>query len=242
MTPNDFLKLVAWDVLNPALLRLKRGRRYDLPAGTVGINLGCGIDSPEGWLGVDGGVTHAFVHAAPDAVARRLFKRFRMSKGYSYDDYAAKVKGMDIVHHDLLAGIPFADGSVPHVFTSHFIEHLFRPQAVEVFREARRVLRPGGVLRVTVPALEHKAERLRAALAEFDDGDPTALQPFVTSDRVGYYSPFSTHRWMYDFGEMERALQEAGFERVEERQRGEGEIPDVERLDTRRGLFVEATA
>jgi predicted SAM-dependent methyltransferase len=49
----------------------------------------------------------------------------------------------------------FADGSVDEIYASHVYEHL--PYFVELnraLREAHRVLRPGGTLRVSVPDLE----------------------------------------------------------------------------------------
>lgn len=64
------------------------------------------------------------------------------------------VTGEDVLQHDLTRGIPFADAAFDAVYTSHFVEHLSRPEAFAVLNECRRVLRPGGVIRVVVPDLE----------------------------------------------------------------------------------------
>jgi predicted SAM-dependent methyltransferase len=46
----------------------------------------------------------------------------------------------------------FSDGSVEEIYASHVFEHLgFREQLPSALREARRVLVPGGVLRISVP-------------------------------------------------------------------------------------------
>lgn len=49
------------------------------------------------------------------------------------------------------APLPFADGSVSNIFSSHTLEHI-RPQELgHVLAEFRRVLAPGGRLRIGVP-------------------------------------------------------------------------------------------
>lgn len=51
--------------------------------------------------------------------------------------------------HDLTQPMPFPDGSFDFVWCSEVLEHLFSPLAV--LEEMRRVLRPGGRARLTVP-------------------------------------------------------------------------------------------
>ncbi|MBC3841534.1 class I SAM-dependent methyltransferase [Streptacidiphilus sp. 4-A2] len=50
---------------------------------------------------------------------------------------------------DISEPLPFADASVDWVYAEHLIEHVTMPVAVGWLTEARRVLRPGGVLRLT---------------------------------------------------------------------------------------------
>jgi predicted SAM-dependent methyltransferase len=52
---------------------------------------------------------------------------------------------------DLRKRFPFPDGSIDVVFHEHVIEHLTYQDAIAVLSECVRVLRPAGVLRVTVP-------------------------------------------------------------------------------------------
>lgn len=47
--------------------------------------------------------------------------------------------------------LPFADGSVDNIYVSHVIEHVETTCVERFFREAWRVLKPGGVLRVACP-------------------------------------------------------------------------------------------
>lgn len=47
--------------------------------------------------------------------------------------------------------LPFADGTIEVIFTSHTLEHIVPQRLGFVLDEFRRVLRPGGVLRIGVP-------------------------------------------------------------------------------------------
>lgn len=55
---------------------------------------------------------------------------------------------------DAERGLPFADGSLDGIFSEHFLEHLEQAAGVAHLRECRRVLAPGGVLRIAMPDLD----------------------------------------------------------------------------------------
>ncbi len=59
-----------------------------------------------------------------------------------------------VLSHDLRRGIPFPDEEFDVVYHSHVLEHFSRRGARGFLRECRRVLKPGGTLRVAVPDLE----------------------------------------------------------------------------------------
>jgi SAM-dependent methyltransferase len=65
---------------------------------------------------------------------------------------------------DLARGIPFGDASFDAVYHSHVLEHLERADAARLLAECRRVLRPGGLLRICVPDLEGIARAYLEAL------------------------------------------------------------------------------
>ncbi len=67
-------------------------------------------------------------------------------------DYTPSGRG--VVQADLLGRLPFGDGGFDLVYTSHFVEHIPRPRVASFLAECRRVLRPGGTLRVVVPDFE----------------------------------------------------------------------------------------
>src|SRR4029077_1878036 len=53
---------------------------------------------------------------------------------------------------DVTKGLPYRD--VSFVFAEHFLEHIPYPDAMNLLRECRRVLRDDGVLRLSTPNLD----------------------------------------------------------------------------------------
>lgn len=80
-----------------------------------------------------------------------------------------------VLRHDAaVEPLPLADGSCRMVYHSHVLEHLPRHAAPAFLAECRRVLRPGGVLRVAVPDLERICRAYLDSVAALDQGEPGA--------------------------------------------------------------------
>lgn len=58
---------------------------------------------------------------------------------------------------DLLGRLPLTDNSAQLVYSSHFLEHIPKPEVDSFLRECLRVLKPGGVIRLVLPDLENMA-------------------------------------------------------------------------------------
>jgi len=71
-----------------------------------------------------------------------------------------------ILRHDAAKPLPFPDGSFDACYSSHVLEHLRLEDAPLFLTETRRVLKPGGVLRVVVPDLEGIARAYLGALQD----------------------------------------------------------------------------
>ena len=84
------------------------------------------------------------------------------------------VAGHGVLAHDLRDPLPFADGTFDFVYHSHVLEHFRFRDAPAFLAECRRVLRPGGVMRVAVPDLERIAREYLAALGRVDADEPGA--------------------------------------------------------------------
>jgi predicted SAM-dependent methyltransferase len=76
----------------------------------------------------------------------------------------------DVMRCDATAGLPFPDDHFDVVYHSHVLEHVRRAEAPSLLRECRRVLRPGGTLRIATPDLERLCElyleKLRSSRAD----------------------------------------------------------------------------
>jgi SAM-dependent methyltransferase len=154
----------------------------------------------------------------------------------------------NIRRFDLANGLPFADGSVGVVNSSHMLEHLARADAVRFLVECRRVLRLDGLLRLALPDLRRMAERYLAS------ADSEASDAFVRATGLGWdarpkgvawlveIESGARHRWMHDALLVRRLSWDAKFTDVYGRDYREGRCPDLSVVEYREdSFFVEAS-
>ena len=53
MKRSGLFKFLAWEVVNPFLLRTKKRKKHTFPVSYHRINIGCGIDNPAFYIGID---------------------------------------------------------------------------------------------------------------------------------------------------------------------------------------------
>lgn len=129
---------------------------------------------------------------------------------------------------NVLWGLPFATGSARYIFVSHLLEHLFFPRDVKPFlAELRRVLAPGGVVRIVVPDIEQCIEAYvnndesffgnRRETWPWWPENPTRLEDFLAYAGAGAEPAylFESHKYGYDFATLSRVLADAGFSAIE---------------------------
>jgi len=114
-----------------------------------------------------------------------------------------------IDHQSRIDALPFvADGAAELIYCSHAFEYFDRQQAVAVLAEWRRVLRPGGLLRLAVPDFEALIEVYRRSGAiERVLGPLYGRMEIATAQ--GPHCLY--HRTCYDDASLTRLLQDAGF-------------------------------
>ncbi|MDX8513536.1 methyltransferase domain-containing protein [Mesorhizobium captivum] len=112
---------------------------------------------------------------------------------------------------DIARPLPFADASANRIFAEHVVEHVDYQAALRFFTEARRVLKPGGIIRIAVPSLENIF--LRGDQAYFDFVRKWA----PTADRRGAMHAIINahgHKAIWTQALLEACLYFAGFEDI----------------------------
>ena len=216
-----------------ALCRLRRNRRVPVPSGhPVLVNVGSGLVVADGWINVDSS-PHALFAPCPSPLHRAIYKTTSAGDAVPLEEYLRRMRRGHFVHHDAVYGLPFADASVNVVYSSHFLEHLHRVEGGRLVAEMYRVLKPEGLLRLTVPDLRSAFDLYATGRTE------EALEFFFTPSSVGRREQ---HRYLYDFETLRQTLTACGFVKVQRCAFRTGRCPDLDVLDNRpeQTLFVEA--
>ena len=159
-------------------------------------------------------------HAAIAALNARRGLRLHLGSG---DQLKAGWVNVDIhpaadLRLDVRRAWPFADGSAVEVYAEHLFEHLDWPgDARHFLAEARRVLAPGGVLRLSVPDLER---HVRAYVGR-DEAFRRQFAPFLPAEARTWgdalnhhFRQFGEHQYAYDTDTLGTLLRDGGFDDV----------------------------
>lgn len=128
-------------------------------------------------------------------------------------DYAA---GCDL-RWDVTRGLPFPDGAVQRIYSSHLFEHLDATQGSALMRECLRVLVPGGEFSICVPnaRLYLDAYASRTSMPEAFLSWTPAITGSSSIDVVNYIAYMAgEHRLLFDEESLVARVGQAGFVNV----------------------------
>ena len=154
------------------------------------------------------------------------------------------LKGGDgVVACDIRAGLPFENDTFDYVVSIHSLPELSYDELVPAISELRRVVKPGGTLRLSLPDLVKSVEAYRRGDREYfliPDEDMQTLGGKLALHVVWY--GYSRSVFVADFAE--ELLHKGGFTEVHHVGYGEtrSAYPEIVSLDNREAesLFVEA--
>jgi predicted SAM-dependent methyltransferase len=166
-------------------------------------------------------------------------------------EFIKAAKEKQVQWADVTRSIPEPDHSVEVLYSSHMIEHLGKSQALAFLKEVRRILKPGGIIRLAVPNIRFHVDNY----LQHNDADKfvhdTRLSLQSHGERNTLFRKLQYlivgerhHQWMYDGKSLCCLLTSVGFRDPEVMEPGTTRIKDPGELNLHErvpeSVFVEA--
>ncbi len=208
------------------------------------VNVGCGQTATEGWYNYDNSMSIR--------LSKHRFLVLTLNKlgllGESQKQFVLYAAVHGIRWADVRRHIPMNDNSVAVLYASHVVEHLDPEETRGLLQEAKRVLAPGGIIRVVVPDLKKLVD---SYIVEGDADsflEKTLLarpRAHTALDKLKHAIAGDRHHlWMYDGPSMIRLLSRMGFREPQILEPGSTSIPDPVGLNlyerAEESVYVEA--
>lgn len=206
------------------------------------LNLGCGPVQPSGWINADGSNRAWLASRLP--WLDRLLVILHLIDSTEFNKQTFYV--------DLLCQLPWKDRSVDVIYMGEILEHFTREEGEKVLRECYRILKPSGILRLRVPdnaffwanyvkEYEQVKKKPRsqwslnhARWIEMFFKDVCINRPKIWQS-IGHY-----HKWMYDEVSLTLLIESIGFNNVQRKAFRQSAISQIEDVEIREDLIIEA--
>lgn len=145
-------------------------------------------------------------HTTTQCLSSGLPMKLHLGCGGKYLEGYFNIDARPEVESDLTADVTkltsFNDNMADVIYACHIFEHVPKPQVSEVLTEWKRILRPGGILRIAVPDFEAVAKL-------YNDGVPMQRLIGLLCGRQNHQ--WNVHYMVYDWHLLCAYLSEVGF-------------------------------
>ena len=155
--------------------------------------------------------------------------------------------GQKVVYMDATKPLPFPDDSLDYIFTEHMFEHISYRDGAGLLKEAHRILKPGGRIRIATPDLAFLVR-----LYNQPDTDLAkryikfCVDTFIQEPKLGARAVVVNnffrnwgHQFIYDFEMLDYTLQAAGFSRTIQCRPLESADPNLKNLEAHGKIISE---
>ena len=198
----------------------------------VKVNLGSGPKEMQGWINYDNSFS-LYLSRLPRIIYKFIYnlkiinkKRYNLILSY---------KNQKIIWANIVKAIPEKDNSIDVVYLSHVLEHLDTTEIPLLFKEVLRIMKPNGILRISVPDIRI----LVNDYLKTGDADEFIERTMLSNNRpkkmiekiqlllVGTRN----HQWMYDEKSLSNLLIKNNFRNIKTLKPGNTLISNTEGLD-----------
>ena len=211
---------------------------------TIKANIGCGRTPTTGWLNFDNSPA---LKISRSPLRYWISKSLRLLSKEQIENIEWNKKNK-IHFSDATKVLPFNEATVDYIYTSHMIEHLSRSGVESFLKETLRVLKSGGIIRISVPDLQLAVN----TYAKSKDADAFMESILVEAPPISSLKQkfrllavgYRHHQWMYDGNSLIKLLKKIGFHKAEVCQPGYTNMSDPGGLDcyerSENSVYVEA--
>lgn len=179
------------------------------------VNIGCGKTPTNGWINMDNSLA---IKLANSPLKYKIARTLGLLNAEQIENIEWN-KLNKIKFADATKTLPLKDSSVECIYASHMFEHLPKNGAKIFLKEAKRVLKSGGILRLAVPDLKIAIEEyLKSRDADSFMERILVEPPPISSLKqklILLITGYRHHQWMYDGVSLSKLFKEIGFNEVE---------------------------
>jgi predicted SAM-dependent methyltransferase len=115
---------------------------------------------------------------------------------------------------DISKNIPCGNNEVDIIFHSHLLEHFSREDGKNFLKECYRVMKPGGIIRVSVPDTQLLTKKyLDGSITDYRYVNIGVERANDTAEAL-HELLYANHKTMYDETALTKILSEAGFKEI----------------------------